>query len=70
MCALSYHGPLDTPKPVAAGVWVVDSGPQRVLGLPIPLRMVVLRLADGGLWLHSPTRFSPALASEATNRAT
>src|SRR3954447_10372960 len=57
------YPPLDTPKPVADGVWVVDSGPQRVLGLPVPVRMVVLRLQDGGLWLHSPTRFSPALAA-------
>lgn len=56
------YPPLDTPKPVAPEVWVVDSGPQRVLGLPFPVRMTVLRLADGGLWLHSPTRFTPALA--------
>ncbi|WP_431270946.1 DUF4336 domain-containing protein [Dankookia sp. P2] len=45
---------------------MVDSGPQRVLGLPIPVRMAVLRLEDGGLWLHSPTRFSPALAAALT----
>ena len=57
------YPPLDVPKPVADGVWVVDSGPQRVLGMPIPVRMTVLRLADGGLWLHSPTRFSPGLAA-------
>ena len=57
------YPPLDMPKPVAGGVWVVDSGPQRVLGLPIPVRMAVLRLADGGLWLHSPTRFSPGLGA-------
>jgi Domain of unknown function (DUF4336) len=57
------YPPLDTPKSVAAEAWVVDSGPQRVLGLPFPVRMTVLRLGgDGGLWLHSPTRFSPALA--------
>ena len=53
--------PLDVPKPLADGVWVVDSGPQRVLGLSFPIRMTVLRLADGGLWLHSPTRHMPAL---------
>ena len=28
------YPPLDAPKPVADGVWIVDSGPQRVLGLP------------------------------------
>lgn len=57
------YPPLDVPKPVAEGVWIVDSGPQRVLGLPVPLRMTVLRLRDGGLWLHSPVRFTPALAA-------
>lgn len=57
------YPPLDVPKPVADGVWVVDSGPQRVLGLPVPLRMTVLRLGDGGLWLHSPVHHTPALAA-------
>lgn len=55
------YPPLDVPKPLADGAWVVDGGPQRVLGLSLPTRMTVLRLADGGLWLHSPTRHTPAL---------
>ncbi|CAA9237615.1 MAG: hypothetical protein AVDCRST_MAG04-1451 [uncultured Acetobacteraceae bacterium] len=55
------YPPLDVPKPLAEGAWVVDGGPQRVLGLALPTRMTVLRLADGGLWLHSPTRHTPAL---------
>ena len=55
------YPPLDTPKPLADGAWVVDGAPQRVLGLSLPTRMTVLRLADGGLWLHSPTRHTPAL---------
>lgn len=55
------YPPLNLPKPVAEGLWVVDSGPQAVLGLRIPIRMTVLRLADGGLWLHSPTKHIPAL---------
>ncbi len=55
------YPPLDVPKPLAGGAWVVDSGPQRVLGLRLPIRMTVLRLEDGGLLLHSPTRHTPAL---------
>lgn len=55
------YPPLDTPKPLAEGVWIVDGAAQRVLGLALPTRMTVLRLADGGLWLHSPTRHTPAL---------
>jgi hypothetical protein len=50
----------DEPKPAADGVWIVDSGPiGRVIRMPI--RMTVLRLASGALWLHSPTPFTPAL---------
>jgi hypothetical protein len=55
------YPPLDVPKPMADGAWVVDGSPQHVLGLTFPIRMTVLRLADGGLWLHSPTRHTPAL---------
>lgn len=57
------YPPLDVPKPVAENVWIVDSGPIRVLGLPLPVRMTVVRLGSGGLLLHSPTTFSFALKS-------
>lgn len=58
------YPPLDVPKPVADGVWIVDSAPLHVLGLPLPIRMTVLRLANGDLWLHSPTRFDDRLRRE------
>lgn len=58
------YPPLDTLKPVTEGVWIIDSGPLRILGMPVPVRMTVVRLAEGGLWLHSPTRFVPALRHE------
>ena len=58
------YPPLDTLKPVADGLWAVDSGPLRAMGLVIPLRMTVIRLRTGGLWLHSPTRFDERLRSE------
>ncbi len=60
------YPPLDVPKSVTEGVWVVDSGPQKVLGLQLPIRMTVLRLRDGGLWLHSPVRHTPALQAAVT----
>ncbi|WP_204623541.1 DUF4336 domain-containing protein [Crenalkalicoccus roseus] len=66
MAQEASYPPLDTPKRVAEEVWVVDSGPQRVLGLRLPVRMTVLRLAGGGLWLHSPTRHTPRLAAALT----
>lgn len=55
------YPPLDVLKPVAEGVWIVDSGPLRVMGLPLPVRMTVIRLGDGTLWLHSPTRYDADL---------
>ncbi len=61
MAEVTYP-PLDTPKPVADGVWIVDSGPQAVMGfIQLPVRMTVIRLPSGELWLHSPTRFTSAL---------
>jgi hypothetical protein len=58
------YPPLDVLKPVAEGVWIVDSGPMRVLGMPLPVRMTVIRLAGGDMLLHSPTRFDPNLRRE------
>ena len=59
------YSPLDVPKPIAKNLWNVDSGPLRVMGLiPLPVRMTIIRLADGGLLLHSPTRFDFDLARE------
>lgn len=59
------YPPLDTLKPVADGVWIVD-GPQIRFGMPwpkapFPTRMTVLRLAEGALFVHSPTPLTPAL---------
>lgn len=51
------YRPLDTPKRLARDVWIVDSA----IGPGIPVRMTVIRLASGGLLLHSPTRFSAGL---------
>ena len=58
------YPPLDTLKPVAENVWVVDSGPINAMGLSLPVRMTVIRLASGGMWLHSPTRFTEGLRQE------
>jgi hypothetical protein len=58
------YPPLDVAKPAAEGVWIVDSGPLRLMGMPMPVRMSVIRLAGGDLWLHSPTRYDEALRRE------
>ncbi|WP_244622976.1 DUF4336 domain-containing protein [Microvirga brassicacearum] len=55
------YPPLNVPKTVIDGVWIVDSGPLRAMGLPIPVRMTVIRLSGGALLLHSPTPFDVRL---------
>ncbi|MEG3085412.1 alpha/beta fold hydrolase [Sphingomonas sp. PB2P12] len=56
------YPPLDVPKAVVEGVWIVDSGPINAMGLKLPLRMTIFRLRDGDLLLHSPTPFSAEVA--------
>ena len=58
------YPPVDVLKPVAEGLWIVDSGPLSAYGLALPLRMTVGRLSSGDLWLHSPTRFDGELKRE------
>jgi hypothetical protein len=58
------YPPLDRPKRVANDVFVVDSLLPGVLGKVLPVRMTVIRLPNGDLLLHSPTRFSPGLKRE------
>lgn len=39
-------------------LWVAEQ-PLRFMGLAVGARMTVIRLADGGLWVHSPLRLTP-----------
>jgi hypothetical protein len=62
---LELYEPINTLKPVAQGVWVVDGPVVRMrylwTSLPFTTRMTVVRLADGGLFLHSPIALTPEL---------
>jgi hypothetical protein len=64
---LAPYEPLNVLKPVAPEVWLVDGPETRMayLGLQLPFstRMTVVRLADGGLWVHSPIPLVDGLAS-------
>jgi hypothetical protein len=66
MTAVPTYPPLDTLKPVADDVWIVDGPAIRfgALGLtvPFPTRMTVIRLGRD-LFLHSPTEAAPELRS-------
>lgn len=55
------------PVPWAEDIWTVN-GPEvsyRLWGLtlPCPRRMTIIRLPDGGLWLHSPVACVPELVA-------
>lgn len=65
---LGTYPPLDTLKPVADDLWIVD-GPLIRFGMPwpklsFPTRMTLVRLSGGDLFVHSPTRLTPALRAE------
>jgi hypothetical protein len=57
------YPPLDTPKPIAPALFIVDST-LPMFGITLPVRMTVVRLPDGSLLLHSPTRYTEALRAE------
>ena len=48
------------PTALTEDLWVYEQ-PLRFYGIEVGTRMTVVRLADGGLWLHSPTRPTPEL---------
>ena len=52
----STYPPLDVLKSVADDLWIVDSGPLAIARVPLPARMTVIRV-EGGMLLHSPTRY-------------
>lgn len=63
--AAPLYEPINILKPVAPGLWIVDGPIVRMAALggsaPFPTRMTVARLADGGLWCHSPIAPDAAL---------
>lgn len=59
--AAILYSPVDVPKQLAQDIWIVDSGPISAMGMKLPVRMSIIRLNDGSLLLHSPTRYTPQL---------
>lgn len=49
--------------PIAPELWTVTR-PLRFLGVETGCRMTIVRLRDGGLFIHSPVALEPALATE------
>lgn len=66
--SIVIYPPLNTLKPVAKDVWIVD-GPEIRFGMPwpkfpFPTRMTAVRLENGELFIHSPTPLTPSLRAE------
>jgi Domain of unknown function (DUF4336) len=38
----------------AEGISMIDGPPVRVMGVPLPTRMIIVKLSDGSLWVNSP----------------
>lgn len=55
------YEPLGVPKPFGPEIWIVDGPHIRFYGLPFSTRMTLVRLASGGLWVHSPIKPDEAL---------
>ena len=63
MAGTGYE-PLDTLKPWGEGIWLIDGPAIPGRGFPYPTRATVVRLKNGNLWVHSPTRLTDALRAE------
>ncbi|MGI3170364.1 DUF4336 domain-containing protein [Pseudooceanicola sp. C21-150M6] len=58
------YEPLNKLKPFGQNIWIADGPHIRFYGMPFSTRMTVVRLADGGMWLHSPIRLTDDLLAE------
>lgn len=47
-------------EPFAEDIWTLTGGQMSFYGLPFSTRAVIVRLADGRLWVHSPVAETPA----------
>jgi hypothetical protein len=51
-------------QPVGDAIWLVPGPTVQFLRIPYPTRMVVVRLASGGLWIWSPIALDETLQQE------
>ena len=61
---MTGYEPLNTLKPVAGGLWLIDGPAITSFGFPFSTRATVVRLENGDLWVHSPTEWSANLQAE------
>lgn len=61
---MSIYEPLNTLKPVGPECWIVDGPHIKFYGMPFSTRMTIVRLGNGDIWVHSPTKICDELAAE------
>ena len=61
---MTGYEPLNTLKPVAHGLWVIDGEAVITYGFPFSTRATVVQLENGDLWVHSPTLLTRGLREE------
>ena len=61
---MAGYEPLNTLKPIGKDIWIVDGPLIRFYGIAFSTRMTVVRLQNGEVWLHSPTKICDALKAE------
>lgn len=64
---MTGYEPLNTLKPVAQDIWIVDGPSIKFYGLPFSTRATVVRLKNGDIWVHSPTKLDAGLIAELNN---
>ena len=56
------YPPLNIPKAIAEGVWIIDAKPIRAMNvMVVPLRMTIFKLGNGDLLIYSPTHYRETL---------
>ncbi|MDO5756608.1 MAG: DUF4336 domain-containing protein [Rhodobacterales bacterium] len=58
------YEPLNTLKPVAQDIWIIDGPAVQFYGMPFSTRCTIVRLQNGDLWVHSPTFLADTLRAE------
>lgn len=66
--SVPLYKPLNTLKPVADNIWMVDGGSIQMnvwkFGIPFSTRMTIVKLKNNSLWCHSPIKPTDSLLKE------
>jgi len=60
----NLYQPIHTLKSISENLWIVDGPIINFYGMPFTTRMVVIRMANNDLWIHSPINLTSTLKQE------